>query len=58
MAIGAGGEDIARVPGLTLGALSSRPTCGGLSVRPIDPRNLGDVVAALNTCAITANPTK
>jgi prepilin-type N-terminal cleavage/methylation domain-containing protein len=54
MAIGAGGEDTTQVPGVSLSGLSSRPTCGGVSARPIDPRNLGDVVAALNTCVAAA----
>ena len=58
MAIGAGGEDISKLPGLAIGALSSRPTCGGLSGRAIDPGNLADVVSALNTCAVAASLTK
>jgi hypothetical protein len=52
MAIGAGGEEIAKVPGTILGSLTRRPVCGGLSDRKIDAGNLADVVAALNTCAI------
>ena len=52
MAIGEGGENLKRVPGLPISALSSRPSCGGLKTRTIDPTNPADVVAALNTCAI------
>jgi prepilin-type N-terminal cleavage/methylation domain-containing protein len=52
MAIGEGGEDIAEVPGAALQSLSSRPVCAGLSNRQIDPTNLADITAALNTCAI------
>jgi hypothetical protein len=52
LAIGVGGEDLSELPGLTLKSLSSRPTCGGLTSRAIDPSNLADVTAALNTCAI------
>jgi type II secretory pathway pseudopilin PulG len=58
MAIGAGGEDTTRLPGLALHSLSSRPTCGGLSGSPINPGNLADVEAALNTCAIAAGLAK
>ncbi len=53
MAIGEGGEDIAQVPAVALKSLSSRPVCAGVSNRTIDPSNLADVVAALNTCAIS-----
>jgi len=56
MAIGEGGENLKRVPGLAIGGLSSRPACGGLKTRAIDPGNLADVVAALNTCAIQKAP--
>ena len=51
MAIGEGEEEIADLPGVDLSSLSSRPTCGGLSSRAIDPSNLADVFSALNTCA-------
>jgi prepilin-type N-terminal cleavage/methylation domain-containing protein len=54
MAIGAGGEDTTRLPGLALHSLSSRPTCGGVSASPINPGNLADVEAALNTCAVAS----
>jgi hypothetical protein len=53
MAIGAGGEDTSLLPGFEFPSLSSRPACTGLSDRPINPGNLADVVAALNTCALT-----
>ncbi|HTS29222.1 MAG TPA: prepilin-type N-terminal cleavage/methylation domain-containing protein [Bryobacteraceae bacterium] len=52
MEIGAGGEDPALIPGVALSGLSSRPVCTGLTARPIDPANAGDIVAALNTCAV------
>jgi prepilin-type N-terminal cleavage/methylation domain-containing protein len=57
MAIGAGGEDITQVSGVKLSDLSGRPACAGLTARPIDSGILADVVAALNTCAIS-NPAK
>src|SRR5262249_1545516 len=53
MAIGAGGEDIRQIPALSLNSLSSRPTCAGLTTRSIDPLNLADVEAAVNTCAVS-----
>jgi len=58
MAIGEGGENLKRVPGLPISALSAKPACGGLTTRTIDPTNPGDVVAALNTCAILATRTR
>jgi prepilin-type N-terminal cleavage/methylation domain-containing protein len=54
MAIGEGEEDLADLPGVELTVLPSRPTCVGLSSRPIDPSNIADILAALNTCAAGA----
>ena len=58
MAIGAGGEDTRQMPALSLNALSSRPICAGLATRAIDPLNLADVEAAVNTCAVSLGASK
>jgi prepilin-type N-terminal cleavage/methylation domain-containing protein len=54
MAIGEGEEEIDDLPGVELTNLSSRPACAGLSSRSIDPGNIADILAALNTCAAGA----
>ena len=58
MAIGEAGENLADLPSLALTSLSSRPVCAGLTKRAIDPANLADDIAALNTCAIRTAATK
>jgi hypothetical protein len=54
MAIGEGEEEVANLPGAEITDLSRRPACAGLSARAIDPSNLADILAALNTCAAGA----
>jgi prepilin-type N-terminal cleavage/methylation domain-containing protein len=58
MAIGEAGENLADIPSLALTSLSSRPACAGLTSRAVDPANLSDDIAALNTCAVRTVATK
>jgi prepilin-type N-terminal cleavage/methylation domain-containing protein len=55
MAIGEGDEEVADLPGVAITDLPRRPACAGLSSRPIDPTNLADILAALNTCSAGAS---
>jgi type II secretory pathway pseudopilin PulG len=57
MALGEGGEDLKSLPGLAIGAVPTRTTCGGLT-RAIDPGNLADLVASVNTCAVQKTATR